>query len=141
MGKNDIENIDNRNIKSTPSKNKHKGWTKLMNYGMRKCIPNHYDIDLKLNNNQIIKKYGLELKIISLPGHTNGSIGIIYKDYLFAGDALVNRKKHPQLAYQNQNNNEALNSYHKITELSPKIIFIGHDKKITIDNLKENFIS
>ena len=108
---------------------------------MRKCIPNHYDIDLKLNNNQIIKKYGLQLKIISLPGHTNGSIGIIYKDYLFAGDALVNRKKHPQIAYQNQDNREALNSYYKITELSPKIIFIGHDKKITIDNLNENFIS
>ena len=141
IGKNDIENIDNRNIKSVPSNNKHKSWTKLMNYGMRKCIPNHYDIDLKLNNNQIIKKYGLQLKIISLPGHTNGSIGIIYKDYLFARDALVNRKKHPQIAYQNQDNREALNSYYKITELSPKIIFIGHDKKITIDNLNKNFIS
>ena len=141
IGKNDIENIDNRNIKSIPSNKKHTRWTKLMNYGMQKFIPNHYDVDLKLNNNQVIKKYGLELKIISLPGHTNGSIGIIYKDYLFAGDALVNRKKHPQLAYQNQDNNEALNSYYKISELSPKIIFIGHDKKITLDNLKENFIS
>ena len=140
LGKNDIENIDNRNIKSIPSNKRHKNWTKLMNYGMNKFIPKHYDIDLKLNNNQIIKKYGLQLKIISLPGHTNGSIGIIYKDYLFAGDALVNRKKHPQIAYQNQNNEEALNSYYKITELSPKIIFIGHDKKITLDNLKENFI-
>lgn len=131
LSKDDIENIDNRNIKSTPSTNKHKNWTRLMNYGMKKFIPQKYKIDMKLNNNQTIKKYGLELKIVSLPGHTDGSIGVLYKDYLFAGDALVNRKKQPQIAYQNQNNKKALSSYQKIMELAPKIIFVGHDKIIT----------
>ena len=131
LSKDDIENIDNRNIKSTPSTNKHKNWTKLMNYGMKKFIPKEYKVDLKLNNNQIIKKYGLDLKIVSLPGHTKGSIGVLYKDYLFAGDALVNRKKQPQIAYQNQDNKKALSSYQKIMELAPKIIFVGHDKIIT----------
>jgi len=92
-----------------------------------------------LKDNQIIKRYGLNLKIISLSGHTNGSIGIMYKDYLFAGDALVNRKKHPEIAYQNQNNQEALNSYQKIIELSPQIIFVGHDKLVTKDKLKEEY--
>ena len=131
LSKDDIENIDNRNIKSTPSTNKHKNWTKLMNFGMKKFIPQKYKIDMKLNNNQIIKKYGLDLKIVSLPGHTDGSIGVLYKDYLFAGDALVNRKKQPQIAYQNQHNKKALSSYQKIMELAPKIIFVGHDKIIT----------
>ena len=131
LSKDDIENIDNRNIKSTPSTNKHKNWTKLMNYGMKKFIPQKYKIDIKLNNNQTIKKYGLDLKIVSLPGHTDGSIGVLYKDYLFAGDALVNRKKQPQIAYQNQHNKKALSSYQKIMELAPKIIFVGHDKIIT----------
>ena len=78
LSKDDIENIDNRNIKSTPSTNKHKNWTKLMNFGMKKFIPQKYKIDMKLNNNQIIKKYGLDLKIVSLPGHTDGSIGVLY---------------------------------------------------------------
>jgi glyoxylase-like metal-dependent hydrolase (beta-lactamase superfamily II) len=131
LSKDDIENIDNRNIKSTPSTNKHKNWTKLMNYGMKKFIPKEYKVDLKLNNNQTIKKYGLDLKIVSLPGHTDGSIGVLYKDYLFAGDALVNRKKQPQIAYQNQHNKKALSSFQKIMELAPKIIFVGHDKIIT----------
>ena len=131
LSKDDIENIDNRNIKSTPSTNKHKNWTKLMNFGMKKFIPQKYKIDMKLNNNQIIKKYGLDLKIVSLPGHTDGSIGVLYKDYLFAGDALVNRKKQPQIAYQNQHNKKALSSFQKIMELAPKIIFVGHDKIIT----------
>ena len=56
---------------------------------------------------------------------------LLYKDYLFAGDALVNRKKQPQIAYQNQHNKKALSSYQKIMELAPKIIFVGHDKIIT----------
>ena len=140
IGKKDIENIDNTKIHSTPSEKKYTTWTKLMNFGMKKFIPDNFGIDIYLKDNQIIKRYGLNLKIVSLPGHTNGSVGLLYKDYLFAGDALVNRKKHPAIAYQNQNNAEAINSCKKIINLSPQIIFIGHDKKITIDKLKENFI-
>lgn len=137
LGKDDIENIDNRNIKAIPSNSKHSSWTKLMNYGMKKFIPNHYDVDLKLSNNQVIRKYKLNLKIVSLPGHTKGSIGVVYKDYLFAGDALVNRKEYPEIAYQNQDNKEAISSYYKIIELAPKVIFVGHDNKITLEELKE----
>lgn len=140
IGKQDIVNIDNRQINSIPSKKRYTSWTKLMNFGMKKFIPELFDIDMYLKDNQIIKRYGLNLKIISLSGHTNGSIGIMYKDYLFAGDALVNRKKHPEIAYQNQNNQEALNSYQKIIELSPQIIFVGHDKLVTKDKLKEKYI-
>jgi len=140
IGKQDIVNIDNRQINSIPSKKRYTSWTKLMNFGMKKFIPELFDIDMYLKDNQIIKRYGLNLKIISLSGHTNGSIGIMYKDYLFAGDALVNRKKHPEIAYQNQNNQEALNSYQKIIELSPQIIFVGHDKLVTKDKLKEEYI-
>ena len=137
LGKKDIENIDNTRIQSIPSKKIYTQWTKLMNFGMRKFVPENFDIDVYLKDNQIIKRYGLNLKIISLPGHTSGSIGILYKNYLFAGDALVNRKRHPEIAYQNQNNQEAINSYQKILNLSPQIVFVGHDKKINIDKLKE----
>jgi glyoxylase-like metal-dependent hydrolase (beta-lactamase superfamily II) len=83
LGKKDIENIDNTRIQSTPSKKIYTQWTKLMNFGMRKFVPENFDVDVYLKDNQIIKRYGLNLKIISLPGHTNGSIGVLYKNYLF----------------------------------------------------------
>ena len=137
MSKNDIENIDNSKIHSEASSENHQKWTNLMNWGMKKFTPNNFEIDHVLRNNQIIKKYGIELKITDLSGHTNGSIGIIYKNYLFAGDALVNRRKKPQIDYQNQNNQEALKTYQKILRISPEIIFIGHDKEITLDKLKD----
>ena len=135
MGYLDIENLDNRKINSKPSNNSHRQWTKLMNYGMKKIIPEKIKINMHLKDNQIINKYGIYLKIINLPGHTTGSIGILYKDYLFAGDALVNRKKYPEIAYQNQNNELAIQSYQKIINISPKVIFIGHDKEIKFDKL------
>ena len=104
---------------------------------MKKFTPKKFNVDIKLKENQIIKKYGIELKITDLSGHTTGSIGILYKNYLFAGDALVNRRKHPQIAFQNQNNEDAIKTYEKILTMSPEIIFVGHDKEITIDKLQE----
>ena len=104
----DIENIDNTKIKTYPSKKTHTNWTKLMTWGMKKFVPKNFEIDYLLKDEQIIDKYGLNLKIIHLPGHTTGSIGILYKEYLFAGDSLVNRKKIPEIANQNQNKNSLL---------------------------------
>ena len=138
IGMDDIENIDNSKINSKASDRKHIRWTKLMNFGMKKFIPKRFDIDMGLCDNQLLSKYGIDMKIVGLSGHTTGSIGILYNDYLFAGDALVNRKKRPQIAYQNQDNVSARNSYNKIIELKPKLIFVGHDKKINYDKLIKN---
>ena len=132
LGFDDIENIDNTKIKSKPLKNSYKTWTKIMNWGMKKFVPKSFDIDMVLGDNQTINKYGLDLKILSLPGHTNGSIGILYKDFLFAGDALVNRRHRPSPAYQNQNNKSALKSKEKIINANPKMIFVGHDKEFRL---------
>ena len=134
MGIDDIENIDNSKINSKPLKNSYKTWTKLMNFGMKKFIPKQYEVDMLLKDNQTIDKYGLDLRIMSLAGHTNGSIGILYKDYLFAGDALVNRGKCPTLAFQNQNTDEAFKSGEKIVKANPKVVFVGHDKEFFLNN-------
>lgn len=139
IGELDLDNIDNKKINAQPLSKKFELWTKLMNWGMNKFIPKEYEIDYLLKDNQIINKYGLKLKIISLPGHTNGSIGIKYKDYLFIGDALVNRGKKVSVAYQNQNNKNALNSVNKILQEKPTIVFVGHDKEISQDKLIYSF--
>lgn len=139
LGKNDLKNLDNSIINSKPSNKKHNNWCKLMNYGMKKFKAKEFDVDILLTDKQIINKYGLNLKVIYLPGHTKGSIGILYNDYLFAGDALVNRGKYVTVAYQNQKNQNALKTYKKIKLLNPKLIFLGHDKYITSDKLKNKY--
>jgi glyoxylase-like metal-dependent hydrolase (beta-lactamase superfamily II) len=134
IGIDDIDNIDNSNINSKPTTNRLLLWCKLMNFGMRIFNVREFDIDMKLRDNQIIRRYGLELRIVSLPGHTNGSIGVMYKDYLFAGDALINRWHGVEVAFQNQDLEEALLSFEKIKELEPSIIFVGHDREIICNN-------
>lgn len=135
FSKRDLENIDNTKIKTEPLDKKYNAWTNFMKFGMKHCKPRMYDIDYYLEEDEMINKYGLDLKVISLEGHTTGSIGILYKDYLFAGDALVNRKNKPSIAYQNQNTSKAYETYNKIKEIKPKVIFVGHDKKIECSNL------
>ena len=137
MANDDIDNLDNSKIVSTPHKKCYYLWSNIMNLGMKIFKQKSFKVDRPLRNNQIINKYGINLKIISLPGHTNGSIGILYKNFLFAGDALVNRKKYPEPAYQNQNNKSADESYRKILEIKPNTIFVGHDKEFNISKLKE----
>lgn len=139
IGKLDIDNIDNSIINSSPSNDVYKVWTKLMNWGMKRFVPDKFDVDMCLVDNQVIDRYGLELNIINLSGHTNGSIGVLYNDYFFVGDALVNRRKsRVEIAYQNQNNDEAKKSILKILNKKPKIVFIGHDREISFDKLNKS---
>jgi len=133
MGELDIDNIDNSKINPIPSCKKHTRWCNIMKWGMNKFVPEKFDVDFLLKDNQFIDEYGV--KIVSLPGHTNGSIGVLYQNYLFAGDALVNRGK-ISIAFQNQDNEKAIDSYNKILGLNPEIIFFGHDKPIIINSTK-----
>ena len=139
IGINDKKNIDNSKIDSIAKSIRHQRWTNIMNWGMNKFIPNEYEIDYYLKNNEIINKYGIKLKIISLKGHTTGSIGIKYKDYLFAGDALVNRGSKVSIAFQNQHPLDAVKSIKKILKEKPEIVFVGHDNAITKDKLFSSF--
>ena len=66
LGIDDIKNLDNKNINSKPSRKRFKLWTKLMNFGMRRFKSESFDVDMKLENNQIINEYGLDLKVIKL---------------------------------------------------------------------------
>lgn len=136
MGKDDLINIDNSNIKSKPSMNRYKIWSSLMNKGMNILKQNKFEPDILVDKDTEFNLYGLNFKIINLKGHTNGSIGILYNNKLFAGDSLVNRKRnYVQIAYQNQNNESATNTFKKIIDINPEMIYIGHDKPINNDKL------
>lgn len=134
----DVENLDNSVIKSVPVNWRYKYRTKLMNWGMKKFIPELFEIDYFLNDNEMIDICGIKLKIISLPGHTKGSIGILYKNNLFAGDALVNRKLYVEIAYQNQNNEDAKKSAQKISKIDFKYIYVGHENRIKYSKLQKS---
>jgi len=134
----DVKNIDNSKIHSKPSNEKHRSYTKLMNFGMRKFVANDFDVDYLLNDNDIIDKFNLKIKVVSLPGHTEGSVGYLFNNNIFCGDVLVNRKNYVEIAYQNQDNDLAKNSVMKLFDLKPNNIYVGHDKKIDYSKLEKS---
>ena len=139
MCEDDIVNIDNSKIISTPVNRYHIVATAMVHWGMKRFKAEKFGIDIKLKDNDELNVFGLNLKIVSLKGHTNGQIGVLYKDYLFAGDALVNRRPKAELAYQNQDNDAAIESAKRINSLKPKIIFIGHEFPIKFSKFEKSF--
>lgn len=87
--------------------------------------------DILLKDKDSLSDYGINASIISLPGHTNGSIGIdVDNKYLVVGDALMNMF-YPTVSMLFHNKNEMLESAGKITQIGNRTIYFGHGKPIS----------
>jgi len=91
--------------------------------------------DILLRDEQSLEEYGFNAKIIHIPGHTKGSIGILTEEGdLFAGDTLVNSRK-PDIAMFIDNFQELKNSIDKLKKLNIKKIYPGHGKPFLLEQL------
>jgi glyoxylase-like metal-dependent hydrolase (beta-lactamase superfamily II) len=50
----------------------------------------HYSADIEVKDGDIIKFGGYSFKVIHTPGHTQGSICLLWDDKLFCGDTIFN---------------------------------------------------
>lgn len=77
-----------------------------------------------------LSDYGINASIVSLPGHTNGSIGIdVDNKYLIVGDALMNMF-YPTVSMLYHNKNEMLESARKISKIGDRTICFGHGRPV-----------
>lgn len=83
-----------------------------------------------LKNGDDLSGYGVDAKIVELPGHTKGSIGIEVEDNLFVGDALMNMF-YPTVSMLFHDKSEMLDSARKISRLGNRIIYFGHGKPVS----------
>ena len=82
-----------------------------------------------------LSKYGLEAKVVHIPGHTKGSIGILTADGgLFCGDMFTNRDR-PTLNAIIDDLEEAKASFEKLKELKINAVYPGHGKPFYMDKL------
>lgn len=94
-----------------------------------------FKTDIQLFDCQRLDEYGLNAKIIHIPGHTEGSIGVLTDEGdFFAGDTFVNYKK-PATASIIQNQKELQESINKIKKLNIVTVYPGHGKPFPIKNL------
>lgn len=95
--------------------------------------------DLFLTDGQNLLEFGLEAKIIHIPGHTAGSIGILTSGgALIAGDTFLNRGR-PGTATLVENEDDLRNSYSRLRSQSIKMIYPGHGRPFSIDKISGKF--
>jgi len=101
----------------------------------RKVSFHKFKPDIFLTDGQSLDEYGFNAKIIHLPGHTKGSIGILTNEGdLFAGDTLVN-SKNPDIAIFIENFQELKNSIEKLKRSNIKNVYPGHGKIFLFSDL------
>ena len=77
-----------------------------------------------------LNQYGINAKIVELPGHTNGSIGVdVEEKHLLVGDALDNWVR-PGMGHLYYNLDDIKKTYYKIKALGSRTIYFGHGKPI-----------
>ena len=105
-----------------------------------KIIQNYieFEADELIDDRYDLKKYNLDAKIIHLPGHTKGSIGILTNDGNFiCGDILANTKK-PSIALNALSFKELKNSINKLPSDKIKMVYPGHGEPFEYKEYKKN---
>ncbi len=83
---------------------------------------------LHINEGDDLSSYGIDAKIIHLPGHTKGSIGVdVENKSLLVGDALDNWIR-PATGHLYSNRDELIKSAGKISSLGERTLYYGHGK-------------
>lgn len=82
-----------------------------------------------LQDGDSLNEYGVDARVVELPGHTEGSIGLeIEGDKLFVGDALMNML-YPTISMLYTDKDKMLESAKRIGEMGTKTIYFGHGKQ------------
>jgi glyoxylase-like metal-dependent hydrolase (beta-lactamase superfamily II) len=94
--------------------------------------------EIKLTEGHDLTGYGLDAIVISLLGHSRGSIGILTSDGdRFVGDLLENTKQ-PALNSIMDNHVAAQASVKKLRGLNVRTIYPGHGKPFQMEQLAKN---
>jgi glyoxylase-like metal-dependent hydrolase (beta-lactamase superfamily II) len=85
--------------------------------------------DVLVDEGTSLSDYGLEARVLHLPGHTKGSIGILTADGdLFAGDTLMNARKRFILSGWAENHDALESSVERLMTLDVRTVYPGHLK-------------
>ncbi len=91
--------------------------------------------DLLLNDGFDLFQYGINARVVAIPGHSPGSIGILTEQgCLFCGDLFENREK-PQLNSLMDDMVAGKNSAAKVKDLQVKMIYPGHGFPFPLEEL------
>ncbi|MDR3196221.1 MAG: MBL fold metallo-hydrolase [Endomicrobium sp.] len=92
------------------------------------------DPEILLEDNQEVKLSFITFKVLSTPGHSKGSVCLLFGSYLFTGDTLF-AGAIGRTDLWGGNTGEILKSLEKLKKLDPSItVYPGHGSVTTIAN-------
>ena len=97
--------------------------------------------DLYIGNGYDLSRYGFEAKVICIPGHSKGSIGILTAGGdLICGDLLENRYKpdQPELNSLMDDSAAAYDSVEKLKSLTINTVYPGHGEPFPMELFIKN---
>ncbi len=93
--------------------------------------------DIELTEGFDLSGYGLAAQVISTPGHSRGSIGILTTDGdVFAGD-LFESTKRPSLNSIMDDRTAAQASVAKLKRLNVRVVYPGHGQPFSLNQITE----
>lgn len=94
--------------------------------------------DVILEDGMALTEYGIDGKIVALPGHTAGSTGVLLKTgELFAGDAMQNIVS-PASTWCYEDCESAERSTKTVQMIKAKVIYYGHGRESYLLEIKKN---
>lgn len=106
-------------------------------FGFRKS--HRFTPDILLAEGSDLSEHGLDACVLSIPGHSSGSIGILTAEgNLFCGDLLENNRT-PMINSLIDDLPAAQASVERLKRLPIRMIYPGHGKPFTLDELKQNY--
>ncbi len=92
-----------------------------------------------LNEGDVLSAYGLDARILHLPGHSMGSIGVLTAEgQFFCGDLLATKDGRPIKGALVDDAGEMDASIRRLKGLHIKMVYPGHGRPFTMDQLMED---
>lgn len=131
------QNFFSQKVNPTMPKYKFRNSVQALGAGVFNSKPYEPDIYITDENMDVLHSLGFDADIYSLPGHTLGSLGILYNDVLYCGDAFTALWKKPDIsphAYDCEKMKESLKT---IMSIAPKWLACGHGAPVKMEDSKK----
>lgn len=98
--------------------------------------PRPFEVDIRLHDNFSLSEFGIDGTVYYTPGHTKGSVTIVFGDSAFVGDTIIKLLK-PMPAFFIEDVNELWKSVAFIKNLDVEWIYPGHGKAFKFKELEK----
>jgi glyoxylase-like metal-dependent hydrolase (beta-lactamase superfamily II) len=94
--------------------------------------------DLTIDEGYDFSKFGFNAKVVHIPGHSKGSIGILTNDGdLFCGDLLINMRRPRVNSMGVDNQPELKASVERLKNMKINMVYPGHGKPFSMESFKQ----